>query len=230
MNAASARLVPLQVAPGAVTQFLRFCKICAGMAELADAADSKSAEAYHLVGVRPPLPAPLTQAKYPTLLSYSSTKLESKYSFSVPAGHCGSVAQSLCSSASADVRIWVVPSITKRVVVLHGVVWRYMNKHSSERIRSIAVRALDIDPASARPLLHLPATKILRRSIGLSRKFDWPRPRRWPIPQKRLHRTASTATNQGTIVSLPARSLTSDFRLSISSVKAEWAKFTLPSS
>jgi hypothetical protein len=28
------------------------------MAELADAADSKSAEAYHLVGVRPPLPAP----------------------------------------------------------------------------------------------------------------------------------------------------------------------------
>src|SRR5438270_13799577 len=30
----------------------------AGMAELADAADSKSADPYQVVGVRPPLPAP----------------------------------------------------------------------------------------------------------------------------------------------------------------------------
>ena len=42
----------------AVIQVLTAHSHNAGMAELADAADSKSAEAYHLVGVRPPLPAP----------------------------------------------------------------------------------------------------------------------------------------------------------------------------
>src|SRR3954454_1806528 len=46
----------------------------AGMAELADAADSKSADPYQVVGVRPPLPAPAISHNHKYLRAIGGTR------------------------------------------------------------------------------------------------------------------------------------------------------------